>query len=102
MVVKRGNGGPGSYQWALRGARGSREKPVDVKEKCSRTVVFYLAKSFTKRLEASEFHDSMMFLTSSMNFASVLIRSDHPENCRTSTVKYFEPSTVLSSYKTEK
>ena len=46
---------------------------MDVKEKCSRTVVFYLAKSFTKRLEASEFHDSMMFLTSSMNFASVLI-----------------------------
>ena len=30
-----------------------------VKEKHSKIVVFYLAKSFTERLETSKFHDSM-------------------------------------------
>ena len=40
-----------------------RELPVDVKEKRSGIVVFYLAKSFTESLETSEFHDSMLLLT---------------------------------------
>ena len=31
---------------------------MDVKEKRSNTVVCYLAKSFTARLDTSEFHDS--------------------------------------------
>ena len=40
------------------GGGGSGELSVDVKEKRSNIVVCYLAKSFTARLETSEFHDS--------------------------------------------
>ena len=49
---------PLNFHWTLReeGERGSRELLVDVKEKRSKIAVFYLAKSFTERLEISEFH----------------------------------------------
>ena len=43
---------------------------MDVKEKCLKIVVFYLAKSFTERLETSEFHKSnrILFFTFFINF----------------------------------
>ena len=34
---------------------------MDVKEKHSKIVVVYLAKSFTERLTETKFHESMMF-----------------------------------------
>ena len=51
-----------TVHWTLRGA-GVEGLPVDVKGKCSKILVLYLAKSFTERLEISEFHEAMILFT---------------------------------------
>ena len=48
---------------------------MDDKEKYSKIVVFYLAKSFTERLEANPFHKGVIFLLSSMLFRRFSIGS---------------------------
>ena len=52
LNIQRGEGvDPVSFQWTL------------FKEKRSKKSLFYSAKSFTDRLETSEFHDSMILFT---------------------------------------
>ena len=45
---------------------------MNIKEKCSEIVVFYLTKSFTEKLETSEFHDGMTLLFS-MTLADIFV-----------------------------
>ena len=67
-----------NVHWTLiRGEKESRELPVDLKEKHSKTVVFCLAKSFTKRLETSKFHDAKIFFTFVNNFQWCLYSCDN-------------------------
>ena len=53
LLISKGGEGvdPVSFQWTL------------FKEKRSKKSLFYSAKSFTDRLETSEFHDSMILFT---------------------------------------
>ena len=51
-----------------RGGGRSRELPVNAKNKRSRIVVIYFAKSFTERLENSEFQDSMILFPFFVDF----------------------------------
>ena len=66
---------PLNAYWALSRGKGFSELPVDVKEKRSKILVFYLAKTFTKRLGTCEFYDSnqhdVFFKLSSITFAGV-------------------------------
>ena len=46
---------------------------MDVKEKHSKIVVFYLAKSFTEKLETREFHGSTIFYTFFNDLAIIIV-----------------------------
>ena len=86
--------------------RRSRELPVDVKEKCSKIVVFCLAKSFTGKLETSEFHDSMIFFTFFNDFCSCSYSCYDPITEKTAEQVPRNARTphciMFTSYKTQK